>query len=149
MPLSPCNNRGASLLEVVIAMFLTAVGILAILSLQPSAWRTTARADYLGRASGILYKTLQDNEARIMNPCNAVALGGPTTAAVTVSNQAGTAGDATYNVATTIAQDGTNVRAFVVTVTVTWPPLNNTGITESMTVTRQEMCRFPVGCPDA
>lgn len=149
MPLSPCNNRGASLLEVVIAMFLTAVGIMAILSLQPSAWKTTARADYLGRASGILYKTLQDNEARIMNPCNAVALAGPTTAAVTVSNQAGTAGDATYNVATTIVQDGANTRAFVVTVTVTWPPLNSTGISESITVTRQEMCRFPVGCPDA
>lgn len=148
MPLSPCNNGGASLIEVVIAMFLTTVGILAILSLQPSAWRTTARADYLGRASGILYKTLQDSEARIMNPCNAVTLGGPTTAAVTVSNQAGIAGDVTYNVATTIAQDGANTRAFVVTVTVTWPPLNNTGITESMTVTRQEMCRFPAGCAD-
>ncbi|MFA5181908.1 MAG: prepilin-type N-terminal cleavage/methylation domain-containing protein [Syntrophales bacterium] len=149
MPLSPCNNRGASLLEVVIAMFLTAVGIMAILSLQPAAWRTAARADYLGRASGILYKTLQDNEARITNPCNAVTVGGPTTAAVTVSNQAGVAGDATYTVATTIAQDGANTRAFVVTVTVTWPPLNETGITESMTVTRQEMCRFPTGCPDA
>ncbi len=137
------------LIEVVIAMFLTTVGILAILSLQPSAWRTVARADYLGRASGILYKTLQDNETRIMNPCNAVTIGGPTSAAVTVSNQGGVAGDATYIVETTIVQDGTNASAFVVTVTVTWPPLNNTGITESMTITRQEMCRFPTGCPDA
>jgi Tfp pilus assembly protein PilV len=144
MPLSPCNNRGVGLIEVVIAIFLTTVGILAVLSLQPSAWRTVARSDYLGRASGILYKTLQDNEARIMNPCNTVTIGGPTTATVTVSNQGGVAGDATYTVATTIAQDGTNTNAFVVTVTVTWPPLNNTGITESMTVTRQEMCRF--GC---
>lgn len=149
MPLSPCNNRGVGLIEVVIAIFLTTVGILAVLSLQPSAWRTVARSDYLGRASGILYKTLQDNEARITNPCNAVTIGGPTPATVTVSNQAGVAGDATYTVATTIAQDGANTRAFVVTVTVTWPPLNNTGITESMTVTRQEMCRFPAGCPDA
>jgi hypothetical protein len=130
-------------------MFLTAIGILAILSLQPSAWRTAARADYLGRASGILNKTLQDSEARISNPCNAVTLGGPTAATVTVSNQTGIAGDATYTVNTTIAQDGTNTRAFVVTVTVTWPPINNTGITESMTVTRQEMCRYPAGCPDA
>jgi hypothetical protein len=130
-------------------MFLTAVGIMAILSLQPSAWRTAARSDYLGRASGILNKTLQDNEARISNPCNAVTLGGPTETTVTVSNQNGVAGDATYTVNTTIAQDGTNTRAFVVTVTVTWPPINNTGITESMTVTRQEMCRFPAGCSDA
>jgi len=149
MPPSPRNNRGASLLEVVIAISLTAVGILAVLSLQPSAWRTTARADYLGRAAGILHKTLQDNEARIMNPCNSVTLGGPTATAVTVSNQAGITGDLTYTVATTIAQDGTNTSAFVVTVTVTWPPLNNTGITESMTVTRQETHRYPSGCSDA
>lgn len=152
MSLSPCNNRGVGLIEVVIAMFLTTVGILAVLSLQPSAWRTVARSDYLGRASGILYKTLQDNEARIMNPCNSVTPEGPTSATVIVSNNTGgvaVAGDATYTVATTIAQDGTNTKAFVVTVRVTWPPLNNTGITESMTVTRQEMCRFPAGCPDA
>lgn len=144
----PCNNRGASLLEVVIAIFLTTVGILAIISLQPSAWRTTARADYLGRAAGILHKTMQDTEARIMNPCNSITLG-QTTGTVTVSSQAGIAGDASYTVATNIAQDGTNPRAFVVTVTVTWPPLNNTGITESMTVTRQEAHRYPTGCTDA
>ncbi|MDI9570797.1 MAG: hypothetical protein QM278_08755 [Pseudomonadota bacterium] len=148
MSRSICNDRGASLLEVVIAIFLTAVGIMAIISLQPSAWRTTARADYLGRAAGILHKTMQEAEARIMNPCNTVTLG-QTTTTVTVSNQAGVAGDASYTVATTIAQDGMNARAFVVTVTVTWPPLNNTGITESMTVTRQETHRYPTGCADA
>ena len=149
MPLSPCNNRGVGLIEVVIAIFLTTVGILAIFSLQPSAWRTVARSDYLGRASGILYKTLQQNEAMIMNPCNPVTIGGPTAAFVTVSHQVGVAGDATYTVETTIAQDGASTSAFVVTVRVTWPPLNTRGITESMTVTRQEMCRFPAGCPDA
>jgi Tfp pilus assembly protein PilV len=148
MPPSICNNRGASLLEVVIAIFLTSVGILAIISLQPSAWRTTARADYLGRAAGILHKAMQDTEARIMNPCNAVTLG-QTTTTVTVSNQAGITGDATFSVVTNIAQDGTNTRAFVVTVTVTWPPMNSTGITESMTVTRQEAYRYPTGCTDA
>ena len=138
------------LIEVVIAIFLTTVGIMAILSLQPSAWRTSAQSDYLGRASGILYKTLEDYEARIMNPCNAVTLGAQTTATVQVSGQgAGISGDVTYTVATTIDQDGTNPSAFVVTVTVTWPPLNNTGMSESLTVTRQELNRFPAGCTSA
>ena len=147
---SVCNKKGMSLIEAVIAIFLTTVGILAILSLQPSAWRTSARSDYLGRASGILYKTLEANEARIMNPCNDVTVGGPaTTEVVQVGGQgAGIAGDMTYTVVTTIVQDGTNIRAFVVTVTVTWPPINNTGISESLTVTRQELNRFPAGCPD-
>ena len=138
------------LIEVVIAIFLTTVGIMAILSLQPSAWRASAQSDYLGRASGILYKTLEDQEARIMNPCNAVVLGTTGPSAVAVSSPAGAAiaGDATYQVTTTVAQDGTSTSAFVVTVTVTWAT-NATGITESLTVTRQELNRFPVGCTSA
>jgi Tfp pilus assembly protein PilV len=133
------------LLEVVIAIFLTTVGILAILSLQPTAWQTSAKSDYLGRASGILYKTLEDNEARIMNPCNEITLGN-TTNIVQVSGQgAGISGDMAFTVTTTIDQDGANTSAFVVTVTVTWAT-NATGISESLTVTRQELNRFPAGC---
>jgi Tfp pilus assembly protein PilV len=140
-----CNKRGMGLIEVVIAIFLTTVGIMAILSLQPTSWTTSAKSDYLGRASGILYKTLEDNEARIINPCNAVTLG-DTVSVVQVSGQgAGLAGDMTYTVTTSIAQDGTNPSAFVVTITVTWAT-NATGISESLTVTRQELNRFPAGC---
>jgi Tfp pilus assembly protein PilV len=149
MSCSLCNKTGMGMIEVVIAIFLTTVGILAILSLQPSAWKTSAKADYLGRASGILYKTLEDNEAKIMNPCNAVAIGTVGPSAVIVSDQAGAVGgDATYQVTTKIAQDGTNTSAFVVTVTVTWAT-NTTGISESLSVTRQELCRYPAGCSNA
>ena len=136
------------LIEVVIAMFLTTVGVLALLSLQPSGWRAMARSDYLGRASGILYKTLEDQETLILNPCNVVAIG-TTTATVQVSGQTAViSGDVTYTVNTTIAQDGANAQAFVVTVTVTWPT-NATGMSESLAVTRQELYRFPTGCANA
>jgi hypothetical protein len=151
---SICNKKGISLIEVVIAMFLTAVGIMAILSMQPQAWVAAGRADYLGRASGILAKTLEDNEAWIMNPCKTVTLSTgspplPTTTTVRASGQGvGLAGDMTFTVDTTIVQDGTNTSAFVVTVKVTWPT-NATGITESITVTRQERSRFPAGCANA
>jgi hypothetical protein len=122
---------------------------MAILSLQPSAWQAAGRSDYMGRASGILSKTLEDYEARIINPCNEVILGAQAVAAVQVSGQgAGISGDMTYTVAATIAQDGTNPSAFVVTVTVTWAT-NATGIAESLTVTRQELNRFPAGCTSA
>ena len=59
---SLCNKKGVGLIEVLIAIFLTATGIMAVLSLQPQGWRTMAKADYLGRASGILYKTLENYE---------------------------------------------------------------------------------------
>ena len=136
------------LIEVLIAIFLTTVGILALLSLQPSAMRAMAQSDYLGRASGILYKTLEENEARILDPCNAVAIGVQAPALVRVSGpDTATSGDVTYTVNTTIVQDAASAgtQAFVVTVTVTWPT-NATGIAESLAVTRQEMFRFPAGC---
>jgi Tfp pilus assembly protein PilV len=143
---SLCYNKGVGLIEVLIAIFLTATGIMALLSLQPQGWRTMAKADYMGRASGILYKTLENYETIILNPCCAVPMGAQAAASVKVSGQGATiSGDITYTVNTTIAQDGANASAFVVTVIVTWPA-NATGITESLTVARQELHRFPTGC---
>ncbi len=77
-----------------------------------------------------------------MNPCNTVSLG-TVTQVVNASGQ-GTAqsGDISFTVQTTTASLGTNV--WQVTVRVSWPPLNATGITESIVVTRQEAFRF--GC---
>jgi Tfp pilus assembly protein PilV len=132
----PCDNRGFTLVEVVIAMFLTIVAVLGILALVSPAWRTAARSDYLGRASGILYKTLMTQEALIMNPCCIVTAGvtGPT---VVFASGEATAqrGDVQFNVTTTITGiPPLNPTAWRVTVQVSWPPLNATGITESLIV---------------
>lgn len=146
------NKKGIGLIEVIIAMFLTSVGIMALLSLQAPALQTTARSDYIGRASGILYKTLENYETRILNPCNIVTTGAQAEALIKVSGgSAAIAGDLTYTVNANIDQDVANPKAFIVTVTVTWP--NNTnGISESLYVARQEHCRFPltpVKCSDS
>ena len=141
-----CNNRGLSLVEVVIAMFLTTVAVLAVFSLQPAAWKTAARSDYLGRAAGILHEQLQTQEAWIMNPCNAVAAAttGPT--AVFASGQTALQpGDAQFNITTTITNLATGV--WRISVRVAWA--NHAGISESLVVTRQEGYRFPAGCASA
>lgn len=138
------NRRGFSLLEVVIAMFLTSIAVLAIMSLQPAAWKTAGRADYMGRAAGILYEELQTRESFIMNCCNTVvATGNPTTRNVLASGQ-GTAqaGDAQFTVTTTITSVATNV--WRVTVRVAWS--GHAGISESLVVTRQQPFSFPAGC---
>ncbi|MCK9391800.1 MAG: hypothetical protein M0Q01_09610 [Syntrophales bacterium] len=141
-----CDNSGMGLIEVVIAMFLTTVAVLAIFSLQPSAWKTAARSDYMGRAAGILYEQLQIQESQIMNPCNAVTLAttGPT--AVFASGQTtAQPGDAQFNVTTTVAElNPTVTNTWRVTVRVAWT--GHAGITESLIVTRQEGYRFPAGC---
>jgi Tfp pilus assembly protein PilV len=139
------SNKGMGLIEIVIAILLTSVGVIAILSLQGSGWKTVARSDYLGRAAGILYQELETVEATLMNPCNAIP--GSSTKTVYTSGQGAVmvgAGDASFAVQTTITNIGANI--WRVTVTVRWPPINNTGITEHLIVTRQEGFRFPLGC---
>jgi len=127
------------MIEVLIAMFLTVVAVLAIFSLVSPAWKTAARSDYLGRASGILYEELVRQEALIMNPCNTVP--SSSTATVFASGQTtAQLGDAQFNVTTTITNLATNV--WRVTVLVAWT--GNMGISESLVVTRQEGFRW--GC---
>jgi Tfp pilus assembly protein PilV len=137
----PLNNRGFTLVEVIIALFITVVAVLGILALISPGWRTAARSDYLGRASGILYERLMMEEARILNPCCIVPAGttGPT--AVFASGQAtAQQGDAQFNITTTI----TSIRADVwrVNVLVAWP--GHSGISETLVVTRQNS--FLAGC---
>jgi Tfp pilus assembly protein PilE len=139
----PCNNRGFTLVEVVIAMFVTIVAVLGILALVSPGWKTATRSDNLGRASGILYETLMTQEAWILNPCNTVTTGttGPT--AVFASGQpTAQQGDLQFNVTTTITSIGTDV--WSVNIRVAWT--DHPGISETLVVTRQEGFRTPGGC---
>lgn len=135
------NDRGISLVEVVIAMFLTTVGVLAILSMQPSAWRVVGKSDYMGRAAGILQEELERQEAFIMNPLNSVTLGTTTTTVFTGGQGAAVtgAGDAAYTVTTSITGPGTGI--WQVTVTVTWAnqlTRNYRNVQDSILVSRQD-----------
>jgi Tfp pilus assembly protein PilV len=131
------NKKGISLIEVCIALFLLGIGIMALISLQPSAWRLSGRSDYLGRASGILVSQLQTAEAQIMNPNLAIPASGSST--VYASGQgAARQGDALFTVNRTVTDLGGNT--WRVTIHVSWPG-NATGITESLNATRQEYFR--------
>lgn len=142
---SLCNKKGISMIEVLIALLLTMVGVIGLISMQPQGWRLSGKSDNLGRASGILHKQLENIESLIMNPCNAVTAGASRN--VIVSNMAGAqVGDATFTVQPAITSIGTNV--WRATVRVTWTG-NNTGISESIVVTRQEPFRSPAGCADS
>ncbi|MEE9911461.1 MAG: hypothetical protein K4571_07025 [Deltaproteobacteria bacterium] len=149
------TSKGMGLVEVMIAIFLTSTAIFAAFSLQAPAWKAAAKADYTGRASEIMHRQLESTEAYLMNQCNTVAsseTGVPaipvaganasSTYNVSVSGLGGIKGDATYTVTTAIAAQ--TVTYFRVTVTVTWPPLNPTGITQTIFVSRQQY--FKNGC---
>lgn len=135
------------LVEVLVALFLISVGILALLSLQPAAWNLSGRSDRLGRAGGILHSELEANELLIMNPnfANPCSATNPliTSKIAYPSDPSGQGamqpGDVTFPVATNIL-DNLN-GTWRIRVTVTWPG-NATGISESRIVTRQEPFKF-------
>ncbi len=142
MSSSRCNNRGITLIESVIAILLVSIGVLGLLSMQPSALQTTARTDYLGRAAMMLGKELTTQELAIMNPCNVVTAGTVPQTLFTSGQGSAQPGDIGFTVQTETTFIATNL--WRVTVTVSWP-LNTTGIKESIVVTRQEPFRFG-GC---
>jgi Tfp pilus assembly protein PilV len=147
-----CNNRGITIVEVLITLFLTAVGIMALLSMQPTSWNAAGRSDFMGRAAGILQSELERSELWIMNPNNNFAtacdaqgtnlfLGGPCTRTTYASSQtAQQPGDVPFTVNTTIAPLGTTTNAWTVTIQVTWPG-NTRGVQETAIVSRQEYFR--------
>jgi len=140
------NKKGISLIEVSVALFLLSLGVLALISLQPSAWRLSGKSDYLGRASGILQAQLQVIEAKIMNPQYSPPSGkttyGPT---IVYPGGQGTAkkGDVPFTVVTTIEDPTITGEAGIwrVTVQVTWPGGTGQGIRESLKVAQQEAFR--------
>jgi len=136
------------LVEVLIAISLISFGVLALISLQPRAWNLSGKSDFLGRAAGILQEELQANEALILNPCNPNPCSGVNPFISTRNVYASgsgfmQAGDAAFTVQTSITDNGN--QTWTVAVRITWPG-NNTGIAESVILTRQEPFRFPQGC---
>jgi Tfp pilus assembly protein PilV len=129
------------MVEVLITLFLTAVGIMALLSMQPTSWSTASRSDFFGRAAGILQSELERNELQIMNPVNSVTTGILTPRTVYASSQSTQqAGDVPFTVNTTVLPLGSTTNAWTVTIRVTWPG-NTRGVSETAIVSRQEYFR--------
>ena len=146
-----CNNRGITIVEVLITLFLTAVGIMALLSMQPTSWSAAGRSDFMGRAAGILQSELERSELWVMNPNNAFATNcdpsgrnlyvGACSRTVNASSQSvQQTGDVAYTVATTVTPLAGATNAWTVRIQVSWPG-NTRGITESAIVSRQEYFR--------
>jgi prepilin-type N-terminal cleavage/methylation domain-containing protein len=146
---SSCN-KGMSLAEVLVAVVLISVGLLGLMTLQPTAWRASNRSDYTGRAAMILQQELETHRAFIMNSSNAnpTALNNPLITNRTVYASGQTTplpqGDVAYNLRTTITDlaPAGMPNSWRVVVQVTWPG-NNTGITDSVIVGRQLSFMWP------
>jgi hypothetical protein len=134
---SKCNKSGISMIEVLIALSLISVGVMALITLLPSGWRLSGKSDLLGRAAAILHAELEKNEILIVNEKNSITPtvpGSPETKTVYGSGKATPeAGDAPYTVQTERMDLGGSWR---VRIKVTWPA-NATGISGGLIVARQ------------
>jgi len=124
------------MIEVMIAMFITAIAVTSVFSMLPLSWQTAGKSDYLGRAAGILQMELELREGQILR--NNIPAVGTTTRNVQVSDPvggvAGVRGDVTITVRTTISNRPGN--SWLVVVNVSWPE-NVRGLTNSIIATPQ------------
>jgi Tfp pilus assembly protein PilV len=129
-------SKGISLVEVMIAMFLTTIAVISILPMQDMSLRTASRSDYLGRATGIMQAELEARENQIMIGTIPASPIPPQT--ITVSGFSGAIdGDVTFNVVTTIGTNPLGANSWLVNVRVTWTGRPANGISSSMIVTKQ------------
>lgn len=124
------------MVESLIAVFLTAIAIVALMPMQNNALKIMSRSDYMGRAEGILQSQLELSENIIMNSTNAVTVGGPVCQTIYASElPVGISGDASFTCCTTtIVNPGVN-NSWIVYVQVTWTG-NTTGIKSSIVASR-------------
>lgn len=118
------------MVEVLVALFLTTIAVISLLSMIPLSWKTAGKSDYLGRATGLLQDELESRQYQTMRGVD------PTTLEYPAAGKVISVGDIPFTVITTTSKDNIHPNTWLVNVKVTWPG-NDNGITSSMIVTRQ------------
>ena len=117
------NDKGISMMESLVAIVLTVIAIVGLLSMQPLSWQSAGRADSMTRATELLQTELEVIEFGIMSgsvPANKV-------------NVDQKMGNETFTVNSTVTAGTGNWLAHV---RVTWPG-NAKGVRSSMIVPRR------------
>ena len=151
-----CTKNGFGMVDTVMALCMVMLGVLALLAILPIGWSSAGNTDRRGRAGEILQSELENTQALIMNPCNSMVIATfPAKVVYATGNAAVTAnaGDLSFTVNKTIANDPLYANVWRITATVKWPG-TTTGVTASRVVMRQEDYRYsnssnpPNACAD-
>jgi Tfp pilus assembly protein PilV len=124
------NKKGISMVEVLIAMFLTMIAVVSLSSMVPLSWRTAGKSDYLGRATSLLQNELEWRQYQTMRGVD------PITLEYSQDGQPVLVGDTTFIVKTSTSKDNARPNTWLINVNVTWPG-NDNGVTSSIIATRQ------------
>lgn len=129
-----CSNKGFGMIDAVMAMFVTLIGVAGLLAAMPIGWGLAGSSEMRTRGIEIMHRELETDEMLIMNPCNNFAVAGiPDKTVYSSGNAVALPGDASFTVKKTIAQSGIG---WQISVTVLWVG-TNTGVSESRLVIRQ------------
>ena len=129
------NKKGITLVETLIAAFLTMVAVISLMPMFSLSIQTSAKSDYAGRAVGILQQELEFREGQVMNGVYPADSPHTYDQNVNVSGMAASQeGDAAFVLKTKMTKQGNN--SWLVNVQVTWAG-NSTGIKNSIIVTPQ------------
>jgi len=138
------SKEGFGMIDAMMALCVTAIGVLALLSFLPLGWSSSRSSDERSRAAMIMHREFENMQALIANKCNPT----PTvftsyTKNVNSSGQ-GTAitGDQVFRVNKTITPVAGKPNAWTVTVQVIWTG-TSTGVRDSHQVVQQDDYTFP------
>jgi Tfp pilus assembly protein PilV len=125
-----CNKKGFGMVEVLIAMFITMISALSLLSMIPMAWSTSGKSDYFGRATGLMQDELEWRQYQTERGID------PTTLEYPAGGKVISVGNVPFTVKTITTPVPSRANTWLVNVNVIWTG-NNLGVTSSMMVTRQ------------
>jgi hypothetical protein len=129
-----CNKKGVGMIDAVMALFITLIGIAGLLAIMPIGWGLAGTSDIRTRALEIMHRELENDEMLIMNPCNIITIGTIPDKIVNSSGSTATlAGDASFRVQKKITQQPDS--GWEITVTVLWAGTNS--VSETRFVIRQ------------
>ncbi|MDM7987276.1 MAG: hypothetical protein QUS13_08085 [Smithella sp.] len=120
------NNRGLTIIESLIAVMLTGVAVIGLLTMQPLGMQSAGKADSMTRATQLMQRELETLESRVMAGANVTTL--------VKTNASETIGNETFTINTTITVR--NNATWLARVRVTWPG-NTNGVRSSLIVSRQ------------
>jgi len=122
------NEKGLTIVECIMALFLTTIMVVSLINMQSLAWVGAGKSDYLGRAVGILQRELENREYDILKSTT------PTTGTTT------TCSDRDGNVVD-CNQAG---KMFTVTTTTTACSITSAGVTTCPTTATANIWRVDV-----
>jgi prepilin-type N-terminal cleavage/methylation domain-containing protein len=138
------TKKGFTLVEVVVAMVITTVSVLVMLSMMPLSWKVARNSDQIGRATGIMQAEIARREDAIMRAIQADGTSAAIPADVANQPVAGEVDNAQFFITTVTCGPNTppcnpSPTSWTIRVDVNWPNCGSNPCSRNTRVISQQM----------